>query len=77
MKGAVLARHDGDFRTRTHGPLSLDELLAMLGDGPEGLSREDAIACYLSAGEGWREAMKQLGGAFAEDAARLKERKAD
>ena len=79
MKGAVLARHDGDFRSRTHRPLSLDELLVLLGDGPgpEGLSREDAIACYLSAGEGWREAMKQLGGAFAEGAAGLRERKAD
>ena len=72
-----MARHDGDFQSGTHEPLSLDELLALLGDGRvEGLSREDAIACYLSAGEGWREAMKQLGGAFAEGTG-LRERKAD
>ena len=68
-----------DFRTGAEAPVSLDELLALLESSAkaEGLSREDAIACYLSAGEGWREAMKRLGGAFAEGAAGLKERKAD
>ena len=73
-----MARHERDFRTGAEEPLSLDELLALLGgaDGDE-RSREDAIACYLSAGEGWREAMKRLGGAFAEGSAGLKDRKAD
>ena len=73
-----MARHERDFRTGAEEPLSLDELLALLGgaDGDE-RSREDAIACYLSAGEGWREAMKRLGGAFAEGTAGLKDRKAD
>jgi hypothetical protein len=74
-----LARHEGDFRSDTQGPLTLDELLALLGNAPgsAGLSREDAIACYLSASEGWPEAMKLLGGAFAEGGAGLKDRKAD
>ena len=74
-----MARHDGDFRAKAQEPLSLDELLAMLGDAAErdGGSREDAIACYLSAGEGWHEAVKQLGGTFAQEEAGLKERKAD
>ena len=74
-----MARHERDFRTGAEEPLSLDELLALLGSGADGdgRSREDAIACYLSAGEGWREAMKRLGGAFAEGAAELKGRKAD
>ena len=74
-----MARHERDFRTGAEAPLSLDELLALLDSGADGEvgSREDAIACYLSAGEGWREAMKRLGGAFAEGAAELKERKAD
>ena len=74
-----MARHERDFRSGAEEPLSLNELLALLGDGANGgdRSREDAIACYLSAGEGWREAMKRLGGAFAEGAAGLKERKAD
>jgi hypothetical protein len=72
-----LARHERDFRTGAEEPLGLDELLALLGADGKGRSREDAIACYLSAGEGWREAMKRLGGAFAEGAAELKGRKAD
>ena len=74
-----MARHERDFRTGAEEPLSLDELLALFGSGADGdgRSREDAIACYLSAGEGWREAMKRLGGAFAEGAAELKGRKAD
>jgi len=77
--GAVLARHEGDFRSEAEAPLSLDELLLLLGNGAEGdlRSREDAIACYLSAGEGWKEAMKLLGGTFAEGAAGLSEGKAD
>ena len=79
MEAAVLARHEGEFCSDTQGPLTLDELLALLGNAPggAGLSREDAIACYLSASDGWREAMKQLGGAFAEGGAGLKDRKAD
>jgi hypothetical protein len=73
-----LARHERDFRTGAEEPLSLDELLALLGGADGDMpTREDAIACYLSAGEGWREAMKRLGGAFAEGAAELKGRKAD
>lgn len=77
--GAVLARHEGDFRKQAEEPLSLNELLTLLGDGTfnAARSREAAIACYLSASEGWREAMKQLGGAFAEEAAGLKGRKED
>ncbi|MFL6726382.1 MAG: hypothetical protein ACJ8FS_07705 [Sphingomicrobium sp.] len=74
-----MARHDGEFRAEAPEPLSLDELLALFGTEVErnGQSREDAIACYLSGGDGWREAVKLLGGTFAEEAARLRERKAD
>jgi hypothetical protein len=74
-----LARHEGDFRAGAQEPLSLNELLALLGDAAEreGRSREDAIACYLSGGDGWREAVKLLGGTFAQGKAGLKERKAD
>ena len=72
-----LARHEGKVRAEAEVPLSLDELLALLGDGASGdaRTREDAIACYLSGSDGWREAVKLLGGAFAEEAASLKERK--
>jgi hypothetical protein len=74
-----LARHEGEFCPNEQEPLSLNELLAMLGDAAEraGGSRDDAIACYLSGGEGWREAVKLLGGTFAEGAKGLSDRKED
>jgi hypothetical protein len=73
-----LGRERNDVRARTTQPLSLDELLGLLGDpGKEdALSREDAIACFLSAGEGWKDAVKRLGGTFAERSG-LRERKED
>ena len=45
------------------------QLLALLEPGVESdeRSREDAIACFLSGGHGWRGAVKCLGGAFAEE----------
>ena len=74
-----MARHEGDFGAEAQKPLSLNELLALLGDsaGGDGASREDAIACYLAGGEGWREAVKLLGGTFADGATGLRERKGD
>jgi len=74
-----LARYESDFRTSAEELLSLNELLDLLGTAAEGngRSREDAIACYLSGGEGWREAMKLLGGTFAEEETRLRDRKKD
>jgi hypothetical protein len=73
-RGTVVARHEGDFRTDAEEPLSLDELLALLASVEEGEagSRKDAIACALSASEGWQDAVKELGGAFAEEAAGLR-----
>ena len=74
-----MARHEGDFRGRAQEPLSLSELLALLGNAGEcdERSREDAIACYLSGGDGWREAVKLLGGTFAEGGRGLKQGKPD
>ena len=73
-----MARHERDFRSDTGAALSLDEFLALLGSGADSdeRSREDAIACYLSGSAGWRDALKMLGGTFA-DGAGLKERKGD
>ena len=72
-----MARHEGNFRLDAGAPLSLDELLALLGaDGNgEARTRDDMIACALSASEGWQEAVKQLGGAFAEEETELRGRK--
>jgi hypothetical protein len=74
-----LARHEGGFRVGAEELLSLNELLELLGNVAEqsGRSREDAIACYLSGGDGWREAMKLLGGTFAEGSRGLSMRKDD
>jgi hypothetical protein len=73
-----LARHEREFRSDAEEPLSLNELLELLdASGVEERDRENAIACYLSAGEGWREAMRKIGGAFAEGEAGLRENKAD
>ncbi len=74
-----MARHDGDFRITAQEPLSLDELLSLLGSSAksEDRTREDAIACYLSGSEGWREAVKLLGGTFAERREGLRDRKSD
>ena len=75
----MLARHERDFGVAAGDPLSLAELLDRLGDaaGSDARTREDAIACYLSGGEGWKEAVKLLGGTFAEGATGLRERKTD
>ena len=79
MKGIVLARHESDFQAAADGPLGLEELLALLGDteADEGRDRRRAIACYLSASEGWTEAVQRLGGAFAAEGTGLRDRKAD
>jgi len=75
--GKGLARHEGDFRGQAEGPLGLDELLALLASAEEGDggARKDAIACALSASDGWQEAVRRLGGAFAAHAAGLRARK--
>lgn len=73
-----MARFERDFSDEGQEPMSLNELLSLLGgDTAEARSRQDAIACYLSGGEGWRDAVKMLGGAFAAEAAGLKGRKDD
>ena len=74
-----MARHEGNFRPSAKAPLSLAELLDLLAtSGGEGQrSREQAIACYLSGDEGWRDALRLLDGTFAEGATELRESKAD
>jgi hypothetical protein len=74
-----VARHEPDIQASAETQLSLSELLSLLGEQKEGSERErlDAFACYLSAGDGWAEAVRRLGGAFAKEARELRDRKAD
>ena len=78
FKETALSRHEGGFSATAEEALSLNDLLQLLNESGEGdfRARQDAIACYLSAGEGWRDAVKRLGGAFAQ-AEGLRENKAD
>jgi hypothetical protein len=63
-----LARHEGEFEAVAETSLEMAELLRALGrtDSAADRERQAAIACLLSASEGWRDAVDQLGGAFAE-----------
>jgi hypothetical protein len=62
-----VARYEADLRPANGQPLEIEELLALLDRNSSGreTSVDDARACYLSSGDGWREAVKRLGGAFA------------
>src|SRR5688500_2216863 len=70
-EGLPLSRVGGDFAAAGGAPLSSGELSDLLTafSALSGRRRQEAIACYLSASEGWDEVMKALGGAFATDAA--------
>jgi len=61
-----LSRFEGEFQPAGDGSIELPELLRVLADAalPE-RQRQAAIACYLSASDGWRDAGQLLGGAFA------------
>ena len=72
-----LARHEGDIAAGARAELTFEELAAIVRKPLSDTDREDAIACYLSASDGWDEAVKLLGGAFAEDMTGLKARKDD
>ena len=63
-----MARHEGDFKAAAETSLEMEELLRALRQGESASDRERqaAIACLLSASEGWRDAVERLRGAFAE-----------
>ena len=64
-----MARHEPNIRAKARTELESDELLAILRGttGATDEERQEAIACYLSASDGWTEAVQRLGGAFAPD----------
>jgi hypothetical protein len=65
-----LSRFEGEFNAAREASLDLVELLAALAaERKTDPKRGEAIACFLSAGQGWREAGASLGGAFADQRA--------
>ena len=62
-----MARFDGNLKAVGEARLDVDELLSALG-AASNLGREerqDAIACFLSVSEGWKDARTTLKGTFA------------
>ena len=62
-----MARHEGEFKAAAETSLEMEELLRTLAqaDSASDRDRQAAIACLLSASEGWRDAAQRLRGAFA------------
>ena len=60
-------------------PVDAAEILAALvrDTRGSGTRRQDAVTCYFSAREGWREASTILGGAFATEEEALKAEKGE
>ncbi|HWJ58806.1 MAG TPA: hypothetical protein VNR68_04095 [Sphingomicrobium sp.] len=63
-----MARYEGRMQAGSETPLDVNELLMILGRDPtvDRETRRNAIACYLAGGDGWRDALKSLGGTFAD-----------
>jgi hypothetical protein len=62
-----LARFDGNLKAAGEAKLDVDELISALSSTAKRAEqeRQDAIACFLSASEGWKDAKGTLKGAFA------------
>lgn len=62
-----MARIDGKFEAAGEAKLDIDELFSAFPGAAEAVAkgRQDAIACFLSASEGWEEAREKLKGTFA------------
>ena len=67
-----LARHEKDFDAAGEAELPPSEVLSLSAAREreqESEGQVDALACFLSAEDGWIEAARRLGGAFASGAA--------
>ena len=61
-----MSRFDGELTAAGEAPLDMIELLVALSGRPGSeQERQSAIACFLSASEGWRDARRTLDGTFA------------
>ena len=62
-----MSRFEGEFQVADQAAIDPIELLAALNGGaPKDEGRRQAIACFLSGGNGWKDAGARLAGAFAE-----------
>ena len=60
-----MSRFEGEFVVAGDAVLDLPELMRLVADASDPVrQRQAAIACYLSASEGWRDAVEKLDGAF-------------
>ena len=61
-----MARFDGNLEAAGEAKLDIDELFSAFPGAGEAVARgrQDAIACFLSASEGWEEAREALKGTF-------------
>ena len=62
-----MARFDGNLKAAGEAKLDIDELLSALSSASNLCreERQDAIACFLSVSEGWKDARDSLKGTFA------------
>ena len=65
-----MSRNEGRIGTGDEAAVDAAEILAQIEIEAARLARPVAVARYLSASEGWKEASAQLGGAFAPAASR-------
>ena len=62
-----MARHEGEFKAEAELGLGIADLLCDSASDLSERQRQEAIVCYLTRSEGWQDAFKLLGGAFAPD----------
>ena len=64
-----MSRNEGKIGAGDGTPIDAAEILAEIAGGQrQRVRRQDAVACYLSGSDGWKEALAALGGAFASPA---------
>ncbi len=63
-----MSRNEGRIRVGDEAAVDGGDILAQIGIEVAGLPRPVAVARYLSASDGWKDASAQLRGAFAPSA---------
>ncbi|HYI42059.1 MAG TPA: hypothetical protein VD768_00340 [Sphingomicrobium sp.] len=69
ISGGAVSRNEGKIGVGDEAAVDAAEILEQVELEIARLHRPEAVARYLSAGDGWEEALAQLRGAFAPPAA--------